>query len=324
VARDRNGRKQWQVVACAALAFIFTGLPARPRSVAVAITPPSAAPLPESIFLVEHKSSGDLYSNGLQILSGYETTSIPRRYRTFTRSGLQASTGQTRPAGIVFHTTESLLPPIEADQLGPLRKTREDLLAQVRRERLYNFVIDRFGEVFRVVPEDQTAFHAGHSIWADSSSVFINLNESFLGVAFEMRAGESATGAQRHAGRLLAAMLRSAYGIPDGNCVTHAQVSVNPDNLRIGYHTDWGGGFPFADLGLAIGYSAPIAAVDVFGFVYDEHFLEAIGGRPWVGLLAAEQQILIDAGAHGMTGPRYRTVLQQQFQALRRHNHETK
>jgi N-acetyl-anhydromuramyl-L-alanine amidase AmpD len=203
-----------------------------------------------------------------------------------------------------------------------LSRSREDVLNHVRRDHLYNFVVDRFGQVFRVVPEDQTAFHAGHSIWADSNTVYINLNESFLGVAFEMRVGETATQAQRHAGKLLTEMLRARYGIADGNCVTHAQVSVNPDNLRIGYHTDWGSGFPFGDVGLAVGYRAHVAAVEVFGFGYDEHFLDAVGGRPWEGLLAAEQQILIDAAAHSTLGSRYRTTIQEQFQTIRRQKHE--
>ncbi len=137
-----------------------------------------------------------------------------------------------------------------------------------------------------------------------------------------MKVGETATAAQRHAGKLLTEMLRAKYRIPDSNCVTHAQVSINPDNLRIGYHTDWGSSFPFAEVGLAVGYRARIAAVEVFGFGYDEHFLEAVGGRPWEGLLAAEQQILNDAAAHGATGSRYRTSIQQQFQTVRRHKNE--
>jgi hypothetical protein len=62
--------------------------------------------------------------------------------------------------------------------------------------------------------------------------------------------------------------------------------------------------------------------VELFGFTYDEHFLAAIGGRPWDGLVAAEQRMLADAGVHGMTAQRYRTVLQQHYHALRRLKHE--
>jgi len=42
---------------------------------------------------------------------------------------------------------------------------------------------------------------------------------------------------------MLTDMLRKRYGIPAGNCVTHAQVSVNPSNLLIGYHIDWASSF---------------------------------------------------------------------------------
>jgi hypothetical protein len=274
------------------------------------------------VFLVEHNAAADVYSNGLRILADYETTGAPRAYRAFDRATSQLSERETQPAGIVFHTTESLVLPIEAGQELAINRTRGDLLSHVKRDRLYNFVIDRLGQVYRVVPEDQIANHAGNSVWADSKNIFIDLNDSFLGVAFQLRAGEETTAAQRHSGKLLTELLRGAYRIADGNCVTHAQVSVNPSNFRIGYHTDWGSGFPFEAVGLAIGYRSHVAAVEVFGFGYDEHLVAALGGRPWEGLLAAEQQILIDAAAHGILSPRYRTNLQQQFQNLRRRKNE--
>jgi hypothetical protein len=287
--------------------------------------PPQPVPTqtPGKIFLVENRSGGDLYSNGLQIRNSFATQSNPRSYRPLDRSTLRILDRSTLPSGIVFHTTESLVTPLDANQVDTLNRRREDLLSHVRKDRLYNFVIDRVGEVFRVVPENQTALHAGHSIWADASYIYINLNESFVGVAFEMKAGETATPAQRNSGKLLTELLRGQYQIPDGNCVTHAQVSVNPDNLRIGFHTDWGSGFPFQEVGLSVGYRARIAAVELFGFGYDDHFLEAVGGHPWVGLLAAEQQILIDAAAHGTLSSRYRTTIQQHYTNLRRQKHET-
>jgi hypothetical protein len=311
-----------QLVLVAALSFTLTSPQAKPHSKLAVIAAPNPTPNPNPVFLIEQKATGDLYSNGLEIRSEFETAAAPRVYRKFDRATLKPGQASILPAGIVFHTTESLVAPIQPDQLKTLSRSREDVLNHVRRDRLYNFVIDRFGQVFRVVPEDQVAFHAGHSIWADTNNIYIDLNESFLGVAFEMRVGETATQAQRHTGKLLTEMLRARYAIADGNCVTHAQVSVNPDNLRIGYHTDWGSGFPFGDVGLAVGYRAHVAAVEVFGFVYDEHFLEAVGGHPWEGLLGAEQQILIDAAAHSTLGSRYRNTIQQQFQTIRRNKHE--
>ncbi len=297
-------------------------LPADPPALPAPAPLPTPGPIPQAPFVVERGPESEHYSNGLEVRFGYEASSKPRSYRTYRRDTFEPSLAESRPAGIVFHTTESLIAPLEPARVDALARTRNGLLDYVRHDRLYNFVIDRFGQAFRVVPEDQTANHAGNSVWADSSRVFIDLNDSFLGVAFEMKAGESATPAQINAGRLLTQMLRGAYNISDANCVTHAQVSVNPGNLRLGYHTDWGGGFPFSEFGLVSGYQTPIAAVEVFGFVYDEQLLAAIGGSPWKGLLAAEQQILINAAAHGSLGPRYRTTLQQQYRTLRRRNHE--
>jgi N-acetylmuramoyl-L-alanine amidase len=315
-------RQRFQLVLLVAFSLTLISPTAKPHSKPVVLAPPTPSPAPNPVFLVQHNAARDLYSNGLEVRSEFGATSSPRAYRTFDRATLRPGESAARPAGIVFHTTESLVVPIQPDQINTLNRSREDLLNHVRRDHLYNFVIDRFGQVYGVVPEDQTAFHAGHSIWADTNNIYIDLNESFVGVAFEMRAGETATQAQRHSGKLLTEMLRARYGIADGSCVTHAQVSVNPDNLRIGYHTDWGSGFPFGDVGLAVGYRAHVAAVEVFGFGYDEHFLEAVGGHPWEGLLAAEQQILIDAAAHSTLSSRYRTTIQQQFQTIRRHKYE--
>jgi hypothetical protein len=275
-------------------------------------------------WIVERYASYLVYSNGLQIRMDYTAASAPRRYITRSLETLSPSPIMTVPAGIVYHTTESLLLPLEANQNGPLIHTREDLLRHVRNERLYNFLIDRFGQVFRIVPEDQVAHHAGYSVWADKTSIYEGLNESFLGVSFEARTGVyfAPTVAQVRSGRMLTDMLRATYGIAESNCVTHAQVSVNPDNMRVGYHTDWGARFPFHEFGLSTGYDSPIAAIAVFGFQYDETFLKAIGGRPWEGLLLAEDRILRDAAKHGLMPSAYRDQLQQQYRMIRSHSNE--
>jgi len=118
----------------------------------------------------------------------------------------------------------------------------------IRNKRACHFLIDRFGRVHRIVAESDTANHAGHSVWADGHWLYIDLNASFLGVAFEasMQKGEDPVNeAQVRAARSLTEMLRAKYNLDPGNCVTHAQVSVNAGNMRIGWHTDWGGRFPF-------------------------------------------------------------------------------
>ena len=121
----------------------------------------------------------------------------------------------------------------------------------LRHKRAYHFVIDRFGRVFRIVQESDSANHAGRSVWADETLKYINLNHSFLGVSFETqtRSGAAASTlnpAQIYAGRMLTEMLRSKYRIAPRNCVTHAQVSVNAAQMLVGYHTDWAANFPFS------------------------------------------------------------------------------
>ena len=120
-----------------------------------------------------------------------------------------------------------------------LKKIGESLLEYVRRKQAYNFVIDRFGRVYRVVAEDQAANHSGYSVWADENWFYINLNESFLGISFEAASPPSQrepqiSPAQVRSAAMLIEMVRCRYHIPASNCVTHAQVSVNPANMRGG------------------------------------------------------------------------------------------
>ena len=281
--------------------------------------PVQAAQLAAS-WVVEENSSRVLYSNGLSISREYETESSPRRYQTYRSDSFERSAVETKPVGIVFHTTESEIVPLEASQNGALLRTREGVLAHVRNSRSYNFVIDRFGQVYRIVPEEQTAFHAGHSVWAAGDMVWIDLNESFLGISFEAQSSGAfqPSDAQIHSGRLLTEVLRRKYGISDAACVTHAQVSVNPDNMRIGYHTDWGSSFPFAAIGITQGYELPVAAVALFGFRYDEFFLQAIEQRMWPGLLLANNEVSRRATREGITANELRIRLQQKYKALRR------
>jgi hypothetical protein len=264
----------------------------------VAAQPSTANDLPEpvgQVWLVQATPQFDLYSNGLRIEERYATSTAPRRYIAFaaegnTRIGLGAEL-RSEPAGIVYHTTESHLAPFEEDQNQSLRRAGEGLLEYASRRRAYHFVIDRFGRVFRIVRESDYANHAGNSVWADERWIYINLNQSFLGVAFEASsAAGSAVGsaavsaasneagassgagaspvnaAQIYAGRILTEMLRDRYDIPGSNCVAHAQVSVNPANHRIGYHLDWASGLPFARLGLPDNYKLELPSVEFFGF----------------------------------------------------------
>lgn len=281
--------------------------------------PHVAAPLGR-VWLVEASHESELYSNGLRINNQYLTETQARGYAAFARERIDAGVTQrrTEPVGIVYHTTESHMAPFEEEQTKTLRRDGEGLLEYVRRNRSYHFVIDRFGQVFRVVRESDYANHAGHSIWADAASVYINLNQSFFGVAFEAqsRSGTeemTANAAQLHSGRILTDMLRARYGIASANCVAHAQVSVNPANLRAGYHTDWAANLPFHELGLDDNYGRPPASVLLFGFGVDS-LLENAGGEALrQGLQSAEDQLREEAAARGIPVDRYREILRKRY-----------
>ncbi len=278
----------------------------------------------KAVWIVDSTPAYETYSNGLRIEKQYETAGQHRMpYRVYMRRDptLESSVLKSGPAGIVYHTTESHLAPFEPQQNGQLRRIQTEVLDLVRRNRSYHYVVDRFGRVFRIVPEDAMANHAGISIWADDQYAYVNLNGSFLGVAFEgqSRPGEDQpeiTSAQVNAARVLTDMLRNKYGIPAGNCVTHAQVSVNPGNMRIGYHTDWAANFPFREIGLGDNYEEPLASVYAFGFDFDELFMQSTGRRLWNGLMASEEQIRQQASALDMTIPAYKRLLRQRYEQI--------
>ena len=285
--------------------------------------PPAQTPdqIP-NVWLVEKAPGQEAYSNGLRIETGLAVSGEPRSYRLYDlRRREDAGIDRSTPAGIVYHTTESQLAPFQADQNRTLKQIGESLVGYVRRNRSYHYVIDRFGRVWRVVAESDAADHAGYSVWADSEWLYVNLNRSFLGISFESqtRSGErpaEITPAQVVAARLLTGMLRSRYRIPARNCVTHAQVSVNPRNMRIGYHTDWAGSFPYGDLALADNYDQPATALWAFGFTYDPAYVNSTGSRLWHGLMLAEEQLRQEATSHGVAVAQYRKTLQRRYQTI--------
>jgi len=268
---------------------------------------------PGRVWLVEANDRFELYSNGLQVQDQFVTSTQPRAYLAFLRDRIDAHASKLRfdPAGIVFHTTESHMAPFEEGQNGTLRRAGEGMLEYVRRNHSYHFVIDRFGRVFRIVRESDYANHAGHSVWADQTWIYLNLNQSFFGVAFEAQSRPEEPGlpvnpAQVHAARILVEMLRARYKIAASNCVAHAQVSVNPANQRAGYHTDWAVNLPFHDLGLSNNYQRPLPSVMLFGFRADPLLASTGGG-------AAEDLLRQQAAARGMPLGRYRELLQTRY-----------
>jgi|SRR5579884_77773 len=312
------------VLGACVTSFLFCGsfghVPATPvRHViaqAMAATPVSVQP----VWPVDESSQSESWSNGLRIDNQYRVAGPPRSYIAFHVDDPADNTGvrRTDAAGIVFHTTESEQAPFEAQERDTLQRIGESLLAYVQRRAAYNFVIDRFGRVYRVVPEGQVSNHAGNSIWASDKWLYLNLNESFLGIAFEARTApgqveSELTPAQARASSMLVEMLRARFGIPAANCVTHAQVSVNPTNMRIGYHTDWASAFPFEQSGLPDNYEQPPAAIWAAGFEYDAGFLNAAGPRIADALHLADGIVSRRAAALNIPVDQYRRALQKSY-----------
>jgi N-acetylmuramoyl-L-alanine amidase len=261
---------------------------------------------PEKVWLVERKDNYERYSNGGRIQTDYETDNHSRAYYALARDTESAATATAHhePVGILYHTSESDLLPFTADNNSSIELRTRELLEYARRHKSYNYVIDRYGQIYRIVRDEQAADHAGHSIWADKQSLYVGLNESFLGVCFETstEAGrdEQLTEAQLIAGRLLTAILRSRYQIDDTNCVTHGLVSVNPGNMLIGYHHDWIRNFPFDAMGLSDKYKVAPASIAQFGFTYDGELLARLDGVMWPGVQLAEAEFQRRVASSGL------------------------
>jgi hypothetical protein len=321
------------VAAVCGLALLFRMAAKPPRAALPADRAiPRAAVLPAkdtllhglpAIWQVESAGGSETYSNGLRIDNRFAVANRPRTYVVFPAEPgrEERPVPRTEPAGIVFHTTESPQAPFEARENGVLKRIGESLLDYVRGKRAYHFLIDRFGRVYRVVQESDVAFHAGYSVWADDRWLYVNLNESFLAVAFE---ADTAPGqmdaainpAQVRAAADLTALLRSRYALPAGNCVTHAMVSVNPANMRIGYHTDWASSFPFEQLGLPDNYSRALPAMARFGFEYDPAFLRQAGTRLYTALELAKKDLEAHAAGSGLPVAVWRKRLQGRYRVM--------
>ncbi len=219
-ARRRRFARRWflllALVSITAATLVPKAAPSRPTAVV-------AAPMPilriadtrnvPNVWMVEKTADSETWSNGLRIDNHFLVTTHPRSYLAFPADG-SAPVHRIAPVGIVFHTTESSQAPFEESENQMLKKIGESLLEYVRRREAYNFVVDRFGRVFRVVPEEHAANHAGYSAWANANSFYINLNDSFLGVSFEAASPGGLAPAQVSSARVLIEMLRSPVRHP--------------------------------------------------------------------------------------------------------------
>ncbi|MEP7273467.1 MAG: peptidoglycan recognition family protein, partial [Acidobacteriota bacterium] len=182
---------------------------------------------PEKVWMVEKAAGYERYSNGARILTTHETSNHLRAYLLFSKTAVEPVKPQVQrqPIGIVYHSSESDMLPFTADNSDSIQSIATGLRDYVRRHRSYNYLIDRCGEIHRIVKDEDAANHAGHSVWSDEKQVYVGLNESFIGVCFESTSAtgaldEQLTEAQLVAGRALTGVLRSKYQISDANCTT--------------------------------------------------------------------------------------------------------
>ncbi len=272
---------------------------------------------PQEIRLVRRDGDEELWSNGLRVVTTFETESDPRSFFAFPRDGSPPIPMGPRPVGIIYHASESDMAPFGPAFNRDILSTTKDLLGWLSRRRIYHYVIDRFGQVYRLVPDDSVSIHAGVSVWGDEQNYYLNLNDSFIGIAFESQwskvEGDAITPAQIQAGLNLTDLLRARYGITDANCVPHGLVSVNAGKRLIGYHADWARNFPFAALGLSDKYLVPPPSVSAFGFDYDDDLVERLGGSLWPGVPVAEHELERRASIEGVTLRELRNELHRRY-----------
>ncbi len=298
--------------------------------------------LNDPIWLVEKTPDREIYSNRLQIITTYAISNLPREYYRFPKNSDHwppDSKIRDKISGIVYHASESDLYPFMPEMNRSILKYSKRLIKYLLRKKSYNYFIDRFGRVYRLVQEDHAAFHAGNSIWADDEKIYLNLNHAFIGICFEGNDFEeiniknrkksqtkklkssllkptgisSFNEAQLRSGKELTDWLRVKYNIPQHNCVPHALISVNPDKRLIGYHLDLSRGFPFAKFGLSDKYQEPLPSMVEFGFLYDSHFEKIFNGKLWNGIGYSEEILQRKARNSGMSLAEYRRSLHQRF-----------
>ncbi len=300
--------------------------------------------LTRPVWLVEKTAAAELYSNSLQIFTGYTVANVARRYRPIFRhaeTAIASNQDVGRIAGILFHTSESDLVPFRPEMNMSIKQKSKRLIKYLQRRRSYNYIIDRYGRVYRLVQEDHAAYHAGNSIWSDGEQFYLDLNHAFLGICFEAQDFEetetgtyldswnpktnvprmrprdesSLTEAQLRSGKELTDWLRVKYKIPQHNCVPHGLVSVNPQKKLIGYHLDLSQGFPFAKFSLSNKYNEPLPSMVDFGFSYDDYFEQIFGGQIWPGIRASEAILQSRCQHANISLGRYKRGLNDKYDA---------
>jgi hypothetical protein len=289
-----------------------------------AMAPPPGYKLGDIWMAEENKAEGyELYSNGCRIQTRYETNNIPRAYYSIPRGSDSAGDLVRRDiAGVVYHTSESDIVPFLSTNNNVIQKRTQGLLEYIRREKSYNYLIDRYGGIYRVVRDNQIAYHSGDSIWADEKYTYVVLNDSFLGVCFESTVAaktleETLTEAQITAGRQLTDLLRHKYNIKDANCTTHGLVSVKPEKMLIAFHHDWVRNFPFELMRLEDKYKVKPPNMIDYGFNYDDETLAKLGNELWEGAIKAEEEFKTRAEKANVSPDELRRRMRDQYLAQR-------
>ena len=271
---------------------------------------------PKNVWLVSSEGDEELWSNGLRVDTSFETPGEPRSFFAFPKDGSPPVPGGGEPIGIVYHASESDMAPFAEQFNRDILTTTHDLVGWLSRREIYNYMIDRFGQVYRIVSDKGVAVHAGVSIWSDDDYYHLNLNKSFIGIAFESQwssGRDIITPAQVQAALNLTDVLRARYQIADSNCVPHGLVSVNAAKKLVGYHADWAKNFPFGALGLDDKYEVAPASITAFGFSYDEDLVSRLCGELWPGVGLAEQQVRTRAREEGVTREILRARLHRRY-----------
>jgi hypothetical protein len=298
--------------------------------------------LKEPIWLVEKKPTGEIYSNGLHVITTHTVENIPRIYYPCPKN-LHSSPSQypatSRIAGILYHASESDIFPFKPEMNKSIKRYTNALIRYLKQKKCYHYFIDRFGRVYRLVKEDHAAYHAGKSIWVDEEWIYLNLNHAFIGICFESKDFEETddvkpttnrkpksisphikptntavfTAAQLNTGKELTDWLRVKYNISQDNCVPHALASVNREKMLIGHHLDLSRGFPFSKFGLSNKYLEPLPSMVEFGFSYDDYFEKIFDGNLWPGIRTAEKLLEQRAEESNIDLVTYQKNLQKRF-----------
>lgn len=294
--------------------------------------------LDKLIWQVEKTDQIEHYSNRLQIITTHTVKNIPRAYYRFHRnSSMLPAEDQVSDqiAGILYHASESDLFDFKPEMTTSIQKYSRALIKYLCKKKSYHYFIDRFGKVYRLVYDDQAAFHGGNSIWADEEWIYLNLNHAFIGICFEGKDFETVTQskegnsqsqpklllmeassineAQLRSGKELTDLLRVKYNIPQNNCVPHGMASVNAQTMLIGHHLDLSHSFPFEEYELNNKYNVPIPSITEFGFSYDRYFKKIFNGNLWPGIRVSEKLLLEQAQREELSLRAYRRLLNKKF-----------